>query len=112
MKTYYVKANRNQQVRSLLAFKGESQTIEYNFLPWEEDNGSVSSVVWTVKSGDAAISNEALVSSVASAVITTANPGSSVISVTATSGDNVLVTTLRVVAKDPENRINDYGICG
>ena len=111
MKTYYVKSNANQQVRAILSFKGKSQTIQYNFLPWEEDNGSVTSVVWSVKSGDASVSNESLSSSIASAVITTANAGSSLITLTATAGNNVEVLTLRVVAKDPEYRIHDYGIC-
>lgn len=111
MKSYVVKSNRNQQVRSLLAFKGESQVVKYDFLPWEEDNGSVTSVDWAVKSGSAGITNEALSSSVASALITTSDAGSSLITITATSGSNVLVTTLRVVSKDPEYRINDYGIC-
>jgi hypothetical protein len=113
MKSYTVKSNRNQQLRSLLAFKGESQTVEYDFTPWEEDNGSVSSVVWTVKSGQAGVSNESLASSIASALITTSDAGSSLITLTATSSTGeVLVTTLRVVSKDPEYRINDYGICG
>lgn len=112
MKNYIVKSNRNQQVRSLLAFKGESQTIEYNFLPWEDDNGSVTTVVWTLKTGTASISNEALASSLATASIATTDVGSSLITITATSGNNILVTTLRVVSKDPEFRIHDYGICG
>ena len=52
------------------------------------------------------------VNSTASANITTSNAGSSLITITATTDTGqVLVTTLRVVSKDPEYRIHDYGIC-
>ena len=51
MKSFVVKTNRTQQSRQLFAFKGESQTVEYDFSPWEEDNGSVSSVAWSTESG-------------------------------------------------------------
>lgn len=112
MKTYYVKANRNQQVRSLLAFKGESEDIRFDFSPWEDDNGTVTSVVWTVQSGQASVSNEALASSVASADVSNSEAGSSFIKIVATAGNNIIRLNLRVVSKDPEQRINDYGICG
>ena len=91
-------------------FKGESQSIEYDFSPWEADNGSVTSVVWEVKSGDASIGSESLASSVASCVVTTSNSGRSMIKLTATAGSNVFVTHLKVVAKDPDVVVEDYGL--
>lgn len=101
MKSYTVKANRNIQIRSLLGFEGESQRVEYDFSPWEEDNGVVTSVEWLVKNGRVAVSNEALVSSVASSDISSGAYGCSLIKLTATAGNNVFVTHLRVVVKDP-----------
>lgn len=110
MLSYVVKSNRNQQIRGMLAFKGEAQTVQYDFSPWEADNGTVTSVNWELKDGQAAISNKSLASSIASALITTSESGISLIKLTATAGNNIFVTHLRVVTKDPHTRIHDYGI--
>lgn len=110
MISYIVKSNRNKQRRDMLAFKGESQTVQYDFSPWEADNGTVTTVVWTLKNGQAGITNESLSSSIASALITTSQSGVSMIKLTATAGNNIFVTHLRIVAKDPQTRIHDYGI--
>ncbi len=112
MISYTVKSNRSQQIRKIVAFKGEAQTIKYDFSPWETDNGTVTSVVWSKLRGQAAVSNESLSSSVSSATITTPESGSSMIKITATAGNNIFVTHLRVLTKDP-NRLyhyDDYGI--
>lgn len=110
MLSYVVSANRNLQVRNALAFKGEAQTIQFDFSPWEDDNGSVSSVTWEVKSGNASISNESLSSSIASMTLTTSDTGSSMIKLTATAGNNTFVTHLRVLSKDPDVITEDYGL--
>ena len=111
MITYTVTDRRNVQLRGLLAFKDEAQTIEYDFAPWEANNGSVSSVEWTVEKGQAAVSNKTLSSSVAQATITTAQTGASMITLKATAGNNIFKTYLRVVTKDPQQRPYDYGLC-
>ncbi len=112
MKSYTVKSGRSQQLRRLLAFKGEAQTIEYDFSPWESDNGAVTSVTWTKLRGQAGISNESLSSSVSSATITTSESGSSMIKITATAGNNIFVTHLRILTKDPDRQYHydDYGM--
>jgi len=112
MKKYVVTSNRKIEIRGLLGFKGESQTVEYDFTPWETDNGSVSSVEWIVESGQASISGESLSSGLASAVISTSESGSSLIKVTATAGSNVFVTHIRVVSKEPFVYDEDYGLYG
>ena len=110
MKEYVVKYNRSQQLQNLFAYIGEAQTVKFDLTPWEEDNGSVSSVTWSTKAGDAAISNESLTSSIASAVITMSSEGASLIKLTATTGTNTHVTYIRVVSKDPETTMTalDY----
>ena len=107
MKSFVVKTNRTQQSRQLFAFKGESQEVQYDFAPWEEDNGSVSSVAWSTESGQAGITNEALASSVASASITTNEAGKSLVKITATAGNNTFVTYLHVMSKDPKLTYHD-----
>ena len=108
MKNYTVRANRNIQERKMLAFEGESQEVQYDFSPWEEDNGSVTSVVWSVENGQVSIGSESLASSIASIVLTTSESGESSIKLTATAGSNVFVTYLMVVCKDPTGHFVDY----
>jgi len=112
MISYVVKSNRSQQLRRLLAFKSEAQTIQYDFSPWETDNGTVTSVTWTKLRGQASITNESLSSSISSATITTPESGSSMIKITAIAGNNIFVTHLRVLTKDPDRlyHYDDYGI--
>jgi len=93
--------------RQLFAYKGESQEVQYDFAPWESDNGSVSSVDWNTETGQAAITNESLASSIASATITTSEAGSSLIKLTATAGNNTFVTYINVLARDPKLNYND-----
>lgn len=111
MITYTVKTNRNIQVRALLAFKSGAQTIKYDFSPWQTDNGTVTAVTWTVKSGQASITNKSLASSIASALITTSETGNSMIKIQATAGNNIFVTYLKVTSKDPMSQPVDYGLC-
>lgn len=178
MKKYTVKSNRNIQIRRLLAFKGESQLIKYEFHPWIEENGIIDSINVEVKNGQASavvtpdfsltdgnfipLDEEYVISSVLTdltstksgdtitvtggtlndgtyiassdgvsvsgssykvpivgsliiltsqvcdlhingigILITTSESGSSLIKLTVTSGSEVFVTHLRVVAKDP-----------
>jgi hypothetical protein len=103
MKAYVVKANRTQQTRQLFAFIGESQAVQYDFKPWEADNGEVTAVTWTTETGQAGITNKDLTSSIASATITTSQEGKSLIKLTATAGNNTFVTYLEVKAKDPKS---------
>ena len=105
------------QTRQLFAFIGESQKVEYDFAPWEEDNGSVAltSVDWSTETGQAAITNikpsnaveELANPGIASATITTSQEGKSLIKITATAGNNVFVTYLKVLSKDPKTNLND-----
>ena len=106
MKKYTVTANRRMQERKLFAYIDETQQVQYDFAPWETDNGTVTAVTWTTKQGQAGISNEALASSKATATITTSQEGKSQIEVKAVAGNNTFVTYLEVVCKDPKYSYN------
>ena len=111
MKSFVIRANDPIQVRHQLAFKSGVETVQFDFSPWADDNGSVSAVTWEVKSGNAAVSGEALASNVATAQITTADQGFSMIKLSAVGTTDTKVIHLRIVAKDPYQQANDYGFC-
>lgn len=111
MKSFVVRHNDIQELRQLLTYKGGVETVQFDFSPWSDSNGNVSAATWTLESGNAAISGAALASNVASAQITTSSVGSSVISVSATGTNNTKKVYFRVYAKDPQQAVNDYGIC-
>lgn len=112
MKSYFVTATRTRRTSSRLAFEGGVETINYDYTPWSQDNGTVTAVVVTVETGDAAVANETLASNVKSFTVATSNFGSSLIKLVATTaGNNIDVQFLRVVAKDPQLlALNDYGL--
>lgn len=111
MQSYVVTANRNRQIERMLAWKNGAEKVQFDFSPWVDDHETVTTVTWTLKSGQAAISGEALASNVASALVTTAEQGASLIQIKATAGTNIYVAHLVVWAKDPEFPANDYGLC-
>lgn len=67
-----------------------------------------SAVVWEVEGGQASISNEALSSNVATALITTTQSGLSVIKATITMGTQTFVQYIKIVSKEPMTSTNDY----
>ena len=109
MYSFVVTNNRNRDIERVLAFEGQSQVVEFDLSPWEDVNGSVTAVTWTLKSGSAGISSESLSSSVASALITTNQSGRSMIKVSLTAGSNTEILHFEVFAKDPQVVTEDYG---
>jgi len=63
----------------------------------------------TVESGDAAVGNEALASSIKTFTVTTANSGWSMLKVLATAGNNKQAIYIQVYAQDPDTVADDYG---
>lgn len=113
MTTFYVRAQDRQQVRQLRATKGQAQPLAVDFSPIADDIGALTGATWTVKSGNAAISGTALSSNVASAVITTADMGDSMIEVKGANATYAEPIRIRVFAKDPDVlHAWDYGIHG
>jgi hypothetical protein len=100
-KTFYITTHTRQQRLTLLASEGDIQTVSLDFTAWAEDNAALTTATWAVVSGSATVAGQALASSVASARITTTDPGTSVISITATDGTRTKVVFIRVACKDP-----------
>ena len=108
---YYLRDNDRQDVRQTSVMKGDVLPVSIDAAPWAEDNGAVTGATWSVESGNAAISGEALASNIASAVLTTSESGPSLIKVLLAGATHTKRFNLRVYAKDPEQRSNDYGFC-
>ena len=117
---YTVRTRRSQPIRRMLAFKLESQPVEYDFRPWAADNGDVTGVVWLVVNGSVQVSGETLVGNVATAQITYNEIVGSLIKITATTAGDDYITYLDVYVKDPPRTtsvcgkrvLDDYGLCG
>jgi hypothetical protein len=100
------------RVQSWPQFKGEAftYTVDWSVFAGRQST-SVSSVVWSVDSGNATISTEALASNVASALITTGDTGCAMIKLVATMADNQIdIHFFKVDVSDPQcsPQINRY----
>jgi len=107
--SFVIRANGNPQKFTDVTFKGAAVTYSFDFAPWAEDNSTVTSVSWSVESGDASISGATLTGTMASALVTTPEAGRSVIKITATTGTEKYVAYLDVLAKDLQCPVSDYG---
>lgn len=88
MKTFYVYPNKSDTTYVLLAREDEAQTVSFDWSAKAASEGtSVSSVTWTVDSGNASVSGAAESSDVATALVTTSDTADSVILVKATMAD-------------------------
>lgn len=107
--TFVVRSARLNPIRLISAIKGESITVDIDYSPWAEDNGSVSAVVAAVKSGDVSIGNEVLASNVKTIIITASSVGQNMVTLTATAGNNVHLLHIRIMVRDPGVVTSDYG---
>ena len=110
-RSYTVLANRQTQVIKTLAFKDEIEKYSFDLTPWEEDNGTVTTATWTVKSGNVSIGSKTLTANVAAAVLTFSEGGWNLIQLKLTDGTHTVVVTLQILVKDPNRAISDYGMC-
>lgn len=102
MYEFIVTTNRNREIDKVLIMDGQTETVKFNAAPWEGDNGTVTAVTWTLVSGNATISNQALASSVASARIAGTSAGKSLIKIKLTTATNIGITYLEVYVRDPQ----------
>lgn len=107
-KSFTVTANNNVEQYNAVQFEGGADTYSFDLTPWQEDNNTVTGVTWTLDSGQAAISGEDLTSGIASALITTAKDGTSVIKVTVATSTETKVLWLYVRAKTHRIPFTDY----
>ena len=108
-KTFHVTANNTPEVFRDVDKKGGIAVYKFDASSWAEEYGAITSAAWTVESGQAAVANEALASGVASAKVTFAEAGRSLIQVKLDTGTELVVVHLSVMAKDPWVASEDYG---
>ena len=88
-----------------------AKTYNIDYSAWSEENNNISTMTWTVKSGNAAVSNKTLSSNVATALITFSQVGKSLIQIKADSGTEIFTTYLELLVKDPNMAfVNDYDL--
>lgn len=89
----------------------EIKKYEIDFSPWAEDHSDITSVTWTVKSGQAGVSNETLSNNIVSAIVTFNQRGRSMIEVKAETGTEVKMIWFDLFTHDPSRiYVYDYGI--
>lgn len=112
MSDFFVTSKQRQEIRQRAQYKGDVKALSVDFSPWAEDNSDVSTVTWSVESGNAAISSETLTSNVASALITTSEAGHSMIKLLATDGTHTEAVYIHIRARDPQavGTIPDYDL--
>ncbi len=97
MKKYVIPQNRKLQSRQLLCFEDETQKVQFDFSPWQTENGTLTAVEWIKESGQASISSESLLANIATATITTLQPGRSSIRIKATTTQSLTIVTHLIV---------------
>jgi len=107
---FYITAENNPQKLSDVSFKDAVKSYSLDFSPWAEDNNTVTAVTWTVKSGQASVSGQALASNVATAQVTFSQEGGSLIQIKAETGTETYILYLDILAKDPDLSTDDYGV--
>lgn len=60
---------------------GDSVSYSFDATPWQEDNSTITSAAWVLESGNVTVTDKTLVSGVASALISSSEPGRSIVSV-------------------------------
>lgn len=109
MTDFVIDSQTRQQVLRILQFAGDVVTHRLDFNPWADDNGTVTSVTWTVESGSASIAGSALSSNTASTRVTTTDADSGIIKAVATDGTRSKAIYIYYVCKDPSaTTIIDY----
>lgn len=110
---FTITAEKNPEIFRDVAMKDGKKTYSFDFKPWAEENHDVTTVTWTVKAGQVAISGAALTSNVATALATFSEEGGNLIQIkAATASNEVYVAYIDVLAKDPAVLTNnDYGLC-
>ena len=109
---YTITAEKNPEIFRDVAMKDGKKTYSFDFKPWAEETHDISTVTWTVKAGQVAISGAALSSNIASALATFSEEGGNLIQIkAATASNETYIAYIDVLAKDPNVLTNnDYGL--
>lgn len=88
----------------------DAKLYKFDFTPWQEDNADITSVTWTVETGNAAVSSESETNGVAQALVTFNESGVQLITVLADTGSQKKKVWLEVRVHDYKYPDNDYGL--
>lgn len=111
MPDYVITSENNPQTFRDANNEGAAITYQFDFSPWSEENSAVTSVTWTLKSGQATIESETLSSNIATSLITLSQSGGALIEVRADTGTQIYVTFLDILSRDQNRVTHDYGLC-
>lgn len=111
-KTFHITAGAKPDQYTDIVSIGDVVSYRFDATPWAEDNNDISSVVWTVESGQVSITGQQLASGVASANVTFSQQGSNLISLQINTIAQKKKVWLQVYAKDVDRYVDDYQING
>lgn len=100
--------SRNNKPHIVRQFKGEEKPFSIDLTKVEQDIGTVLSATWTVSSGSAVITDEALASSKATANIETNQEGRQLIRVLCESAGSAHIAYISIKVIDPDSTSKDY----
>lgn len=90
----------------------EVRKYEVDFTAWAEDHADILTVTWTQKRGSVSIDSEALVSDVATAILTFTSLGRSLIEIKAVTSAETKIVFLDLWVDDISlDFVNDYSRC-
>lgn len=106
---FYVAAKYNVQQYTDMASKGDTKKYTFDFSAWQEDNDTITSVVWNVESGQVALGTQTLVAGVASTLITFNEAGRALVSGVASTASGITKKIwLAIRAYDNKLAYDDY----
>lgn len=90
---------------------GDVTKYSFDCSPWAEDNEAITSAVWTIESGEASVSGQAIASNVLSAVLSLSTSGKVLVSVLlSTAGGLAKKLWLEINVRDKKVDSGDYGL--
>lgn len=109
MTTFYITSENNPQVLQDIGFVGQVIQYNFDFSQWAEVNDDVTTVTWTVESGQAAVSGTSVTSNVATGLVTLSEAGANMLKIVASTAAGMKqVVKLDLLVKDPMVGTDDY----
>ena len=110
MKQFVVTALDNPDRFTARESVGGADTYSVDFSPWAEDNSALTGATWTVESGTATVTGQALASNVASALVSFPQAGSVLLKLTPATSGAVPLTWVQIAVRDPQAAaVKDHG---
>ena len=88
---------------------GDIATYEFDCTPWQDDNSTITGATWTVESGSASISGQAVSSGIVSAQVSFTQAERVLISILLTTATEKKKLWLEIICRDYQLPIDDYG---